>query len=122
MNELAKNFGELDVTYGPVQEYLGMKLEIKDRKIYIDMSEQVDELVEFFDEEHDSVGAALRMFAQLEFGALERCLGEKVKSIVVLVFPMPHEFGATGFAPVRGERQPLYPVSGRVLCLQQSGL
>ena len=51
MKELEGHFGTLDVTYGPKQEYLGMNLEIKDKKIIIDMTEHVDDLVDFFDEE-----------------------------------------------------------------------
>ena len=51
MKELEEHFGTLDVTYGPKQEYLGMNLEIKDKKIIIDMTDQVDDLVDFFDED-----------------------------------------------------------------------
>lgn len=51
MKDLENHFGELDVTYGNNQEYLGMNISIKDRKLVIDMEPQIDKLVSFFDED-----------------------------------------------------------------------
>ena len=50
--EIEKHFGKMDITYGKEHEYLGMKVKITDdKKVLIDMTDQVKEVIEFFGEE-----------------------------------------------------------------------
>lgn len=41
----------MEVTYGDVHEYLGMIISVKNRKVIVDMTAQVEELIDFFDDE-----------------------------------------------------------------------
>ena len=49
-NEIQKHFGEMDITYGDTHKYLGMKICIKNKKVTIDMRDQINELINFFDD------------------------------------------------------------------------
>ena len=51
IKEIEKEFGEMEITYGDTHEYLGMIITVKDRKLYINMTAQVEELVKFFKED-----------------------------------------------------------------------
>ena len=51
IGDIEKEFGKMDITYGNVHDYLGMIITIKDRKVVVDMSAQVEELIEFFDDD-----------------------------------------------------------------------
>ena len=46
LDEISKNFGDLSITRGNKHNFLGMNIEIKDRKVYIDMEHQVEEALE----------------------------------------------------------------------------
>ena len=43
-------FGKMNPTYGPEQDYLGMKISIKNKKVHINMSEQIQEIIDGFSE------------------------------------------------------------------------
>ena len=51
IGDIEKEFGKMEITYGNVHDYLGMIITIKDRKVIIDMTAQVEELIEFFDDD-----------------------------------------------------------------------
>ena len=52
IKELTKYFGELSITRGKEHSFLGMKIKIKnDKKIEIDMIEQIKEAIEWLGEE-----------------------------------------------------------------------
>ena len=52
ISEIEKHFGKMDITYGKEHEYLGMKVKITDdKKVLIDMTDQVKEVIEYFGEE-----------------------------------------------------------------------
>ena len=47
LDQIASHFGELSATRGTKHDFLGMNIEIKDRKVYIDMHHQVKEALEW---------------------------------------------------------------------------
>ena len=47
LDQIASHFGELSITRGTKHDFLGMNIEIEDRKIYIDMYHQVEEALEW---------------------------------------------------------------------------
>ena len=51
ISEIEKHFGKMDVTYGSHHEYLGMKMTLKDKKLTIDMRDQIKEIIDDFPEE-----------------------------------------------------------------------
>ena len=53
ISNIEKEFGKMEVTYGNVHVYLGMIITIEDRKITIDMTAQVQEIIDFFEQEVD---------------------------------------------------------------------
>ena len=47
LDQIASHFGKLSITRGTNHDFLGMDIEIKDRKVYIDMQHQVEEALEW---------------------------------------------------------------------------
>ena len=47
LDQIANHFGELSITRGARHDFLGMNIEIKDKKVYIDMKHQVEEALEW---------------------------------------------------------------------------
>ena len=44
-DDMQKHFGKMDILTGREHEFLGMKIKIKDKKVEIDMSKQLREVV-----------------------------------------------------------------------------
>eukprot|EP00957_Ditylum_brightwellii_P047606 3616093-Ditylum_brightwellii.AAC.1 len=51
LEKITEHFGELATTRGDEHTLLGMKLRIKDKKVEVDMREQLQEAIEAFGEE-----------------------------------------------------------------------
>ena len=47
LDQIASHFGELSITRGTKHDFLGMNIEIKDKKVYTDMNHQVEEALEW---------------------------------------------------------------------------
>ena len=47
LDQIANHFGELSITRGAKHDFLGMNIEIKDKKVYVDMQHQVEEALEW---------------------------------------------------------------------------
>ena len=47
INDISKHFGELTVSRGKKHDFLGMDIEIKDRKVFISMKNQIAEAIEW---------------------------------------------------------------------------
>ena len=47
IGEISKHFGELTVTRGTKHDFLGMNIEIKERRVYISMKDQITEAIEW---------------------------------------------------------------------------
>ena len=41
LQDISKHFGDLTISRGKKHDFLGMNVEIKDKKVYIDMKDQV---------------------------------------------------------------------------------
>ena len=50
LKRITEHFGELTTTRGDEHTFLGMKLKIKDKKIHVDMRDQLREKIETFGE------------------------------------------------------------------------
>ena len=47
LDQIASHFGELSITRGAKHDFLGMNIEIKNKKVYTDMKHQVEEALEW---------------------------------------------------------------------------
>ena len=47
LQDISEHFGELTISRGNKHDFLGMNIEIKDKKVYIDMKEQVEQSIEW---------------------------------------------------------------------------
>ena len=47
INNISKHFGDLTVSRGTKHDFLGMDIEIKERKVYIGMKNQIKEAIEW---------------------------------------------------------------------------
>ena len=47
LDQIASHFGELSITRGAKYDFLGMNIEIKNKKVYVDMQHQVEEALEW---------------------------------------------------------------------------
>eukprot|EP00957_Ditylum_brightwellii_P124931 9523955-Ditylum_brightwellii.AAC.1 len=53
---MIEHFGDMEIHTGPTRNFLGMLITItKDKKVKLDMTEQVKTLIKEFEEEHDIV-------------------------------------------------------------------
>ena len=48
IEEISKKFGEMKVTRGSKFDYLGMKIEVKEKKVEIDMKDQIMEAIDWY--------------------------------------------------------------------------
>ena len=49
LDQISRYFGVLSITRGNKHDFLGMNIEIKDKKVYIDMEQQLEEVLEWGD-------------------------------------------------------------------------
>ena len=47
LDQISKYFGDLSITRGNKHDFLGMNIEIKDKKVYIDKEHQLEEALEW---------------------------------------------------------------------------
>ena len=57
IDDISKHFGKLTVTRGKKHDYLGMNIELKDRKVHIDMRDQLLEALDWGDKQEGRMPA-----------------------------------------------------------------
>ena len=80
IKKIEENFGEMDPVYGKEHEYLGMKIKITDdRKVEIDMRDQIYEILQDFSEEIEGVATSPAAKHLMDVNTDGKKLGKKQK-------------------------------------------